>query len=408
MIAAFSRPWVAAMISAMALVYAFGMLRNTTRGFDRADFSCYYLWARAARENLNPYAMNFEPMAARFHLNIEGMVGADYPPTFILAFEPLASLSPKSAYRIWTALNVAALAASLLLLLGKDSGLDLRLRLILASLAIFYYPLRVHFHWGQMQLVLLLMLLLAGRWLERGREAAAAFMLALAGLLKIFPLFMIGYLVVERRWRALLFTGLGLALGAALTVVLMGLPTIIASAARLANVANGNWLVTNQKTNSGELVSFGNFVWRLAAGVTGAHPGSVLDRARFLIGMLAAIALIAVTVHATLAAGRSRRESAFALWIVTTVLLSPTAWIHYMVLLLVPFAQLAAAANRGEASRRALWMGGASYILAQLSPETVVGLVAVLPSSLAPLLAESWFPCATLLAYGSAYCLTVD
>ncbi len=170
MIAAFRRPWVVAMLSAMALLYAFGMLRNTTRGFDRADFSCYYSWARAARENLNPYTADLEPTAARFHLNMEGMEGADYPPTFILLFEPLASLSPKSAYWIWTGVNVAALAAVLLMLLGGDSGLDLRLRLILAALAIFYYPIRINFHWAQPQPLLLLMLLLAGRWLGQAKR----------------------------------------------------------------------------------------------------------------------------------------------------------------------------------------------------------------------------------------------
>ncbi len=398
------------MLSAMALLYAFGMLRNTTRGFDRADFSCYYSWARAARENLNPYTADLEPTAARFHLNMEGMEGADYPPTFILLFEPLASLSPKSAYWIWTGVNVAALAAVLLMLLGGDSGLDLRLRLILAALAIFYYPIRINFHWAQPQPLLLLMLLLAGRWLGRGEEAAAGGMLALAGLIKIFPLFMAGYLVAGRRWRALLFTGVGLALGAAVTMAIIGLPITLASGARLANVANGQWLVTHHKADSEELVSFGNFVSRLLFQVTGAHPGSALGRGRGLIGVLAALALMFVTVRATLTrpAGRNRDERAFALWIATTVLVAPTAWIHYMVLLLVPLAELALAANRGEASRRALWMGGASYALAQVAPGAFAVFKVILPAAVAGPLVQNWFPCVALLAYGSAYCLAVD
>lgn len=409
MTAVVGRPWIVAILSVMALWYAVDGLR-TARGFDRADFSCYYLWARAARENRNPYTVDFEPMAAALHLHTDGMDHADYPPTFILLFEPLTLLSPRSAYRVWTGLNVAALAAALLLLLGGDSGLDLRLKLALAALAILYYPIRIHFNWGQTQLVLLLMLLLAGRWLERGREAAAGLILAIAGLLKIFPLFIVGYLLVERRWRALFFTGVGLALGAAATVALIGLPSSLAFGARLANVTNGQWLAIHEKTDSVELVSLGIFVSRLFAGVTGAHPGSALDWGRPLTVMLAAVALVGMTVHATLArpAGRNRSRRCFALWIVMAALLSPTAWLHYMVLLLVPYAELAVAVNRGEASWRAIWTGAASYALTQFSPEAFAGLQAILPWSVVLPLAKGWYPCATLLAYGSAYWLTVD
>jgi len=409
MVAALSRPWLVAILSVTVLLYAVDMFR-TTRGFDRADFSCLYLWARAARDNLNPYTVDFEPMAARLHLHTDGMDHADYPPTFILLFEPLTSVSPKAAYWLWTGLNAAALAATLLLLLGGDSGLDLRLKVAFAALAIIYYPIRVHFFWGQTQLVLLLMLLLASRWLERGREAAAGLILALAGLLKIFPLFIVGYLVVERRWRALFFTGIGLALGAAATVALFGLPNSLAFGPRLANFAGGRWPAVHGKTDSVELVSLGVFVSRLFAGVTGAHPGSALDWGRPLAVMLAALALVGMTVHATLArpAGRARGRRSFALWIVMAALLSPTAWLHYMVLLLVPYAGLAVAANRGEASRRAIWTGVASYALTQFSPEAFAGLQAILPWSVVLPLAKGWYPCATLLAYGSAYWLTVD
>jgi hypothetical protein len=348
-------------------------------------------------------------MAAALHLYTQGMDHADYPPTFILLFEPLAALSPRTAYRIWIGLNVAALAASLFLLLGKDSGLDLRIRLILSALAIFYYPLTVHFHWGQPQLILLLMLLLVRRWLERGREAAAGGMLAIAGLIKIFPLFMVGYLMAARRWRAVFLTAAAMAIGAAATVILIGLPSSIAFVARLTNVFSGGWLAAHQKADSVELVSLGTFVSRIFVGVTGARPGSALDIGRPIAVVIAALALLFVTARATRAksADRNRDRSCFALWIVTTILLSPTAWIHYMVLLLVPYAELAAAANRREASRRALWMGGASYVLTQLSPGVLTAL-SILPAAVGGPLAWSWFPCLTLLAYGSAYCLTVD
>ena len=408
-LAAASRPWVIAILSIAALLYAAGGLRNA-RGFERADFSCYYLWAYAARQNLNPYTINFEPIAASMRLRTDGMDHADYPPTFILMFEPLTILSPQAAYRVWMGLNLAALIAALVFLLGNDSGLDNRVKIAFAALAFLFYPLRIHFNWAQTQLVLLLMLVLTGRWLARRRDGAAGLILALAGLLKIFPLFVVGYLLVERRWRALIFTGIGLALGAAATVVLIGVPGSVAFCARLANVFSGNWLAQHGKADSVELISLTTFVPRIFAAVTGARSGFVLDLARVAVVALGAVALLLLSVHATRTepADENHRRRSFALWIVTAVLLSPTAWIHYMVLLLVPYAELAIAINRGEASPRAIWSGAASYGLAQLSPVMFAALQALLPMSVVTPIAQCWFPCATLLAYGSAYWLTVD
>jgi len=199
-------------------------------------------------------------------------------------------------------------------------------------------------------------------------------------------------------------------IGVAVTAALLGVPTMVSSAANLANVANGDWLAAHSKIDSVQLISLGIFVSRLLAAASGSYSGWILGPGRSLITVLTAIALTAVTVHATLArpGGRDRGERSFALWVVTTVLLSPTAWVHYMVLLLVPFARLVAAVNLNQASRRALWIGAASYVLTQISPAGLAAVNATLPATLAKLLVQSWFPCATLLAYGSAYCLAID
>ena len=57
---------------------------------------------------------------------------------------------------------------------------------------------------------------------------------------------------------------------------------------------------------------------------------------------------------------------AYSLWIATMIMLSPTAWYHYVVLLLLPFIQLTAAAVAGRAGGMAATMCIVSYILADL------------------------------------------
>jgi hypothetical protein len=44
--------------------------------------------------------------------------------------------------------------------------------------------------------------------------------------------------------------------------------------------------------------------------------------------------------------------------------MSPTAWFHYLLLMLIPFAQMAGAAAQESIRMRALWMAAASYLLA--------------------------------------------
>ena len=65
---------------------------------------------------------------------------------------------------------------------------------------LLYSPLSDHIAFAQVQILILLMLVLAMRWLAIGREVAAGLMLALAAMLKAFPLVLALYLIITRRW----------------------------------------------------------------------------------------------------------------------------------------------------------------------------------------------------------------
>jgi hypothetical protein len=94
-----------------------------------------------------------------------------------------------------------------------------------------------------------------------------------------------------------------------------------------------------------------------------------LETARAVLAVTADLVVVAITLQATFAM-RGRRDRdwrLFSLWIAAAILLSPTAWLHYMVLLFVTFASLAAAASRGALSPRAAIIAVASYVLSLLS-----------------------------------------
>lgn len=91
----------------------------------------------------------------------------------------------------------------------------------------------------------------------------------------------------------------------------------------------------------------------------------------------------------------------------TSILLSPIARVHYMVLIFILFAQLAIAANQGRCSERAIWATIASYVVLKVPND----LLEIARHRHSPVLffriGELYF-LALVLAYLSAYWLTVD
>ena len=99
-----------------------------------------------------------------------------------------------------------------------------------------------------------------------------------------------------------------------------------------------------------------------------------------------------------------RESRGFALWVTAAIILSPTVWIHYLVLLILPFVLIAAAGWNASASPRALWLMAASYAAISLSMALAGGAQSYLADR--PHLKAALEECATvslLLAYASAW-----
>jgi len=415
-VSAFGHPYVAAILCSVALLSTVSTLVDIRSRFDefgfrcdQNDFVCYYVWAQAMRENVNPYITDLRDTALKLGLAMGHEARADYPPTFVLCLEPLTLLPFKTAYWTWLALNGAALALVLFLLLGKDSGLSVATALTLAALAVLYKPFLGNLGWGQPHTILLAMMVVAGRWFRQGKDARGGFLLAFAGLLKVYPLFLVGYLIVTRRWRAVFFTVLAVVTLTAATAALIGSASSVAFGARLAARARGEFLSAYNLTLDPILIDIGAVVSRLFAQVAGGGPDAPTDWIRQLLVRLAQIALLGLTAYGT-AQNRTapgHDERALALWTAAAVLLSPTAWIHYMVPLLFPLLVLAAAAIRGQASSLAIWLAASSFFLTRF-PVILAPLYPFFPSWLRYALDQNYPALMAFLVYASAYRLTTE
>jgi hypothetical protein len=388
------------LVTAFYLVGMFFLLHGRER---YEDFAVYYLSTLELRADIDPYATSFVPLEKTLRMNTHSIERGTHPPTFLALFEPLTELPLRTAYWIWTALNFVALVAALVLLLGRRSLLDPRAALALGAVAFWYAPVSLHFWFGQSNILILLMLVLMMRWMERGTSAGVGLIFALAGLIRVFPLAIGGYLVLTRRWRVLSYAAAGLAIGAAATLAVVGTSHSLSFFHAVPTHFNSQaWIAA--PINIAPQAFISRLFWRL----WGFELGYTLNYLRLAAIICADLLLLALGLRATRMhqSGDDRDWRAFSLWVVTSLMLSPTVWLHNLVLLLLPFIQLVSAFSRSRASRHALDMALVSVVLAYLALASYLLDLGTYPL-LKPSLEECGFG-SLLTAYVATYWFATD
>ncbi len=319
--------WILLAVSALLWYSTFRAL--FAGPFSRIDFNCFYLWGLAARSGTNPYVVNLQPLAHSLNLTTEGMDLADYPPVFVLGFEPLSCLSPNHAYLAWTLINALALIGSLWLLLRHQQEITGFRRIILVGLVLFYFPLTYHTYWAQVQLIILLLVVIANRYLDQQRDASAGIAIAAGGLLKIFPFYLLGYVLFARRWRALYCSCLAIILGSLVAILFLGFAPRADFLVRLFQRLEGGWLAEHKLTEGPNLIALGPVASRIYQSLVDSHASGQILRRLFIF--TPQLLILGISIYSTIKTSDQpiRREAAFALWTVTIVLVSPTACIHY-------------------------------------------------------------------------------
>src|SRR5690348_4047619 len=240
-------------LSLMAAAYAAEIFVVARNNVDRLDFSHYYTSSYLMRRGIDPYATDLVPAARELGFAAPDVTRATNPPALVLLLEPLTLFRPHVAYWIWFAINVACLAAFFALAIAEFAP-GPRAAWALVCLSLMYPPLVNHFIFAQAQIVILLLLMLVLRLLRQRRDAAAGAAFALAVLLKIFPIVMVGYFVARRRWRPLGFAAGFAAVGGALTVWACGVRPSVNFLAASASITSLHWLAQSGNISLNGLV----------------------------------------------------------------------------------------------------------------------------------------------------------
>lgn len=225
--AGMARRWVAlaALVALLATVWVVSFHRAVHGKYDFQHFylDAAYVWRHG---ELNPVLQSPDPLAQRqlpFYL-----------PALSVLIAPIAAGGPLPAALVWTAGHVLCLLYSLRVLAGwcdgarsgsaspagsagcspsanaadaraplADHGTPGTLAPLVAACALALPPIIIAAQFNQLSFLVLALLLGGADALERGRDRPAGVLLAAAGVIKLLPVLLVLWIVLERRWRAL-------------------------------------------------------------------------------------------------------------------------------------------------------------------------------------------------------------
>ncbi len=264
-----------------------------------------------------------------------------YPPPSLLFFFPLSALTYADARHIVLIVNqllflflIWAIPLSLFRARPKHDFAVIALCIVYS---LTFYPVVVTLEHGQVNILLLVFFILFWIFARKEKPVLAAFFLALAILLKTYPIILIPLLLLTRRWRESLYTILWL--GLAVIISLFILPNAVWQDWLVNIFPSGGYMNTpagmyppaaiwNQNLNGFFARAFTENSWSSPVSV---NP----DLARLLT--YAAAGLTAVITGLTVWYSRSYKDNLDRTMLVALpamYLIAPFSWEHHLVYLL--------------------------------------------------------------------------
>jgi alpha-1,2-mannosyltransferase len=296
------------------------------------DFTQDYLAGYALRHGVNIYG---DPLKS-LSMELFNFESRNYHPPFnALLFLPISYLPYRAAFVVWSLLSLLSFGVLVVYSLSA-CGLARYPWLPLSALLLLWKPFTASIWLGQVSVVLALLIVLGFAALERGRDRAAGFLFAGATLIKLFPGFLLLYLVVQRRWRCAITWAATVAVGLLISLAVTGrensldyINSVLPEQMRLFasfpfNISFEGVVRTIFGPNE-------YFIPALAL-----HPAAV----KALVLTIGLVFIIAAWSAVLSCRSEIVDKNAFVLFCVTMLLVSPLTWPHTCLMLVLALALL--------------------------------------------------------------------
>lgn len=294
------------------------------------DYTCYLTASKAFLAGKNPYtAPNTFPFI--------------YPLFFVLLIYPLAIMPYWLSNLLWFFLNLFALVAVVKITLSwfqeiahfqSENDRDFLVPIFLVIL-LFFNSIQNNFLNGQVNLLLLLFCVLFFNFVQKEKDIAAALFLALGILIKWVPAILILFLIIRKKYKALVFTGVFWLVG-------MGLPLVIAGD-KAFDFYHYYWnyflLPTSMGTTKG---THTRMFFTLEGFFSYLFPSQSFNKAETIVSMLLPAVGVLITDLTLLKRNVSApvQYQGFGLYLLGILLISPMSQTHHQIYVLPLFLMI--------------------------------------------------------------------
>ncbi len=278
------------------------------------DFTGYYYGAQHILNSQNPYVQD-----------VNYFTPQSYPPFTLILFIPFTFLSYETASKLWVLFSILA-AIYTIYLLSKilNPSFFSTINLFFSSLVFLSFPLKFTLGMGQINILALLLLTFAFYFIRKNKLYYSGFFLALSFFIKFFPILLLVYFIIRKKWKIL---------GAFIITIITitGITTLILPPSTV--------LYYFQTVLPSLLSSWKGDYYNQA--LTGLLSRNITDLYwRELLRIIIPIILFSVNFFAILKAGsktKQRENLEIASLVTLNVLINNFSWQHHYVFLILPF-----------------------------------------------------------------------
>jgi hypothetical protein len=197
-------------ISMVLFLFSLGYLITYLYDFSvnslQVDFSAYYTAGEALLHDYSPYENNIvsNPMVWD-GINITQHSRFLYPPIAAVLFQSIAKIPYHYAKMVWSILSLLEVGLALYIV-QKPFPLRSPQRILISGACVcLYFPLLAHLERGQIDTLTLFILVLAIYWMKADgkKDFISGILISLAVLFKLHSIYLVPFLLIERRWRVL-------------------------------------------------------------------------------------------------------------------------------------------------------------------------------------------------------------
>lgn len=312
-----------------------------TYGATRADFAQDYYAALAARQGLPVYGDKLTTFAAGLATFSE-LVGNFHPPTTLLLYLPFSLMSYGHAFFLWNTISLV-LYLWLLWAILSELQFHLHFRAMAMTIALYWYPFLYCIRMGQVAVVISAFMVIGWKLLSTKHETAAGLVWSVPILLKLFPALILPFLLIFHKWRAFFASCVAVTLGIACSFALIGYDEFeqYLSATLTSQVETFSGFPLN--------ASLHGFLSSILTTNGYAAPIISAPKVAQFVYVIGAMAITGIYLSWLLTLNQSQEQRhAFALTLVTMLILSPLTWTHNFIIILLPLLLLIHEASIGK------------------------------------------------------------